>query len=59
VRQFSSRRGSTPKGTEFSSRSPAKSLFDDPGVKDKMSSLNATIQDLRSELSRKDRELER
>ena len=59
ILQFSSRRGSTPKGTEFSSRSSAKNPMDDAGVKDMVSSLDATIQDLRSEISRKDGELER
>lgn len=59
ILQFSSRRGSTPKGTEFSSRSPAKNPMDDAGVRDMVSSLDVTIQDLRSEISRKDGELER
>ena len=50
--QFSSRRGATPKGTEFSTRSSSKEEdpMNDPRVK-------AAISDLETELSRKTNEL--
>ena len=53
--QFSSRRGMTPKSTEFSSRSPAH----DENAKAAILDLNRQIQELQSDVRLKDRELER
>jgi hypothetical protein len=57
--QFSSRRGSTPKGTEFSKRSPAKEEdpMNDPRVKATILDLQSKIREMEAELSRKEKEL--
>ena len=57
--QFSSRRGSTPKGTEFSKRSPTKEEdpMNDPRVKATILDLQSKIREMEAELSRKEKEL--